>query len=395
MARPKNRIPQPRQHSSGQARVTINGKDYLLGKFGSPEADEAYRRLIAQWLAKEGLFNPKDDDPVTIEELVAAYWLFAQKYYGYDKNPNRGDCHNLKATLAILNRLYASLPAAKFGPLDFKAVQGEMVRTGWARSYVNHSIGKLKRLFKWGTSEEMIPPSVWHALLAVPGLKRGRTEAAEREPIKPVSIDTVEATKEHLRPALRALIDFSLLTGCRPNEACQLRPVDVDKSNPDCWTFRPRHHKTEHHGHDRLILIGPRAQAVIAFYLAGCDPEDFVFSPCREEIRRLEERRAGRKSPHTPSSISRHERAERRIRKRYPTGCYCTGSVRTAIHRACEKAAIDPWGPNRLRHSRATELREHGLDTAATILGHSKIETTQIYSEKNLKAAMELVSKVG
>jgi hypothetical protein len=30
-----------------------------------------------------------------------------------------------------------------------------------------------------------------------------------------------------------------------------------------------------------------------------------------------------------------------------------------------------------------------------TILGHTKVETTQIYAEKDLAAAMELVSKIG
>ena len=31
------------------------------------------------------------------------------------------------------------------------------------------------------------------------------------------------------------------------------------------------------------------------------------------------------------------------------------------------------WHPNRLRHSRATELRPFGLDVVKTILGHSKV----------------------
>jgi integrase len=53
------------------------------------------------------------------------------------------------------------------------------------------------------------------------------------------------------------------------------------------------------------------------------------------------------------------------------------------------------WHPNWLRHSRATELRAHGLDVVKTILGHSKVETTQIYSEKDMQAAMELVSRIG
>jgi hypothetical protein len=84
VARPKNPIPQPR---SGQARVTIDGKDYYLGKWGSPEADEAYRRIVAQWLAKEGPFAIHDDDPVTIEGVLAGYRQFAVKYYRFtDKN---------------------------------------------------------------------------------------------------------------------------------------------------------------------------------------------------------------------------------------------------------------------------------------------------------------------
>jgi site-specific recombinase XerD len=48
-----------------------------------------------------------------------------------------------------------------------------------------------------------------------------------------------------------------------------------------------------------------------------------------------------------------------------------------------------------LRHSRATELRPHGLDVTKTILGHTKVETTQVYAEKDLAAAMELVARIG
>jgi site-specific recombinase XerD len=56
---------------------------------------------------------------------------------------------------------------------------------------------------------------------------------------------------------------------------------------------------------------------------------------------------------------------------------------------------VPEWGPNRLRHSRATELWDYGLDLVKTILGHSKVETSQVYAEKDMLAAMELVSKIG
>ncbi len=45
------RVPSYRRHSSGQARVTINGKDHLLGPYGSPQSKEAYGRLIAEYSA--------------------------------------------------------------------------------------------------------------------------------------------------------------------------------------------------------------------------------------------------------------------------------------------------------------------------------------------------------
>jgi hypothetical protein len=38
------RVPSYRRHSSGNARVTINGKDHLLGKYGSKVSREKYNR---------------------------------------------------------------------------------------------------------------------------------------------------------------------------------------------------------------------------------------------------------------------------------------------------------------------------------------------------------------
>lgn len=48
----KNSMPQMRLHSgSGHARVRINGIEHWLGRFGSPEAQAAYDRLIAEYLS--------------------------------------------------------------------------------------------------------------------------------------------------------------------------------------------------------------------------------------------------------------------------------------------------------------------------------------------------------
>jgi site-specific recombinase XerD len=56
---------------------------------------------------------------------------------------------------------------------------------------------------------------------------------------------------------------------------------------------------------------------------------------------------------------------------------------------------VPPWSPNRLRHNRATELRRHGLDVTKTVLGHAKVETSQIYAERDLERAKKLMAEIG
>ncbi len=394
MPRPRNPIPTLRSHSSGQARVTIEGRDYLLGLSGSPEAEEAYRRIVAQWLAKDGPFAPAEG-PVTITEILAGYWRHAERYYGYDLNPTRGDCFNLKSTIRILRDLFGSTQACDFGPRGLRTVQSEMIRKGWCRNLINQQCGRIKQMFRWAVSEELVAPTVWQALLACPGLRRGKTDAAESIPVKPVPLSDVEAAKKYLRPAVAGMVDFAVLTACRPNEVCQLRPCDLDRNNPDCWVFRPQTHKNQHRDQERPILIGPRAQAILSPFLEECGPEEYVFSPRREELRRNTERRSRRSTRLTPAAITRRAVSLSRVRRRAANGRYTTASLRRAIDRACRQAGVPVFGPNRLRHTRATELRGHGLDVVATILGHAKLETTQIYSERNLAAAMEVVASVG
>ena len=109
------RIPKYRRHSSGQARVTLDGKDHLLGPYNSAESKEAYRRLIAEWAAGQGRFAPKQEtQPLLINELILAYWKFAKGYYGFDGK--RGDEYCLRDALKVVRSLYGRTPASDFGP---------------------------------------------------------------------------------------------------------------------------------------------------------------------------------------------------------------------------------------------------------------------------------------
>lgn len=48
MARKPNVFPSYLRHSSGQARIRVNGRDILLGLYGSDESRVKYGQLIAK-----------------------------------------------------------------------------------------------------------------------------------------------------------------------------------------------------------------------------------------------------------------------------------------------------------------------------------------------------------
>jgi hypothetical protein len=168
-------IPQYRFHkASGQAAVVLDGTWIYLGPYNSAESREKYDRLIAEWLAA-GRKPPIASEPeLTIGGLMLAYWPHAQAYYRKDGQPT-SELHCMQMVLRVLRRLYGHTAVSEFGPKALKVVREELIRRGWSRNGINKAIGRVKRLFRWGTENELVPPNVYHALQAVNGLRRGRS----------------------------------------------------------------------------------------------------------------------------------------------------------------------------------------------------------------------------
>lgn len=293
-----------------------------------------------------------------------------------------------------------------------------MVDSGLCRNTVNDRIGAIKRMFRWGVAEELFPASVLHRLEAVAGLRKGKTEARESKPIKPVGDDVVAATLVKL-PAIPAdMVRVQRLIGARPIEVCIMRPCDIDRSG-EVWEYRPESHKTEHHDLDRIIMIGPEAQKVLEPYLDRA-PTAYCFSPTEAVAQKVAKQFAARK---TPLSCGNKPGTNRKRKPRRKAGaCYDSNSYRRAIHRACDLAfphpvygSIEPrkvppadrdeykawqsehrWSPNRLRHTAATEIRKRfGIEAASVILGHTKVSTTEIYAERNTELARNIAAQLG
>jgi hypothetical protein len=164
---------------TGQAVVTIDGKDIYLGKHGSEASKAEYDRIIAEWLTGGRGNAAASRGDLTVNELILGYLKFAAGYYrDPDGNPTcEVDC--LIDALKPLRRLYGHTLAAAFGPLALKAVRQALIDGKLCRTTINNRVGRIKRMFRWAVENEMVPPSVYHGLQAVAGLRAGRSEARE------------------------------------------------------------------------------------------------------------------------------------------------------------------------------------------------------------------------
>ncbi len=162
------------------------------------------------------------------------------------------------------------------------------------------------------------------------------------------------------------------------------------------WAYRPRRHKTAHHGKGRVILIGPRAQKVLEPLLKDLAGDEYVFSPALDEALRQAERRTNRKTPLWPSHLQRLNAKRKAEPKRPKRQRYDAASYRRAIKRACKAASTRPWAPNQLRHTAATRIRRRfGIELARIILGHATAFTTEIYAEADHTKARDAMKAIG
>src|SRR5579859_2793890 len=175
MPRLVHKNPTYRKHkSSGQAIVALNGEGHYLGPHGTKASRAAYDRLIGEWLANGRRLASSNSD-TCVSELADAFWTHAEAYYG--GTPHRGELGSYRLVLRILKRLYGKTFVVDFGPSALKGARQAMIDAGWARTYCNRQIGRVRHVFRWGVEHEMVPVTVHQTLLAVSGLKKGKTPA--------------------------------------------------------------------------------------------------------------------------------------------------------------------------------------------------------------------------
>ena len=274
---------------------------------------------------------------------------------------------NAVADVRMFRDLFGGASLAELTHADMLQLRDALVRSGVCRRTVNDRLNRVKFMIAWALDEAIIPAAVKAELTQVKPVKRGRTTAPERAPVRPVDDATIAATVEKMMPNTADMVRVHRLTGMRPGELCALRWSLIDTSRTP-WVYRvpPEVNKNEWRGElgqPRVVCIGPKARAIL---LRHKDGGDVPFSPIRAFDEYLEARRAARVTPfYGKASPDAH--VPRVLGERWTTDAY-TKTIRAAA----EKAGVAPWGSNRLRHTFGTEVRrEFGLEAARAVLGHT------------------------
>lgn len=418
MGRPKS-LPKYCLHKpSGLARVIIDGKHVYLGPYGSEESHAAYTKLLSKHFARTDRSSTDGEQPygdldVSVNELLVLYLRHARNYYSRDGKTTK-EYVAMRDAVIPLRSHFSHLPAREFGPLRLKLIQQQLVEDGRkCRTEINKQIKRIRRVFRWAVSEELVPPAVYAALAKVDGLKRGRTVAREAPKVKPVEDAVVEETLKYTTPVVAAMVRLQRLAGARPGEVTIMRPCDIDMTG-DVWIYRPQDHKNAWREQPRVIAFGPQAQAILRSFLQR--PADaYVFSPRESEEwrneQRVKNRRPDRKTPVFASELRARERRKKKSQsrklRRVTGDCYTVDSYRRAVKyairraneaRANAQAAVDPlpsWHPYQLRHTAATDLRKQfGIEAVPLGLGNSA-DLAELYAERDLELLKKIAREVG
>lgn len=454
----KGAPPSYRRHSGGQACVTVRDRsgrrrEILLGPYDSAESKEEYERVLALLKVHRGCYPfdddgvgvPKDVDGLTVDQVILAWWKDAERRLGECSK----ELKQYGYALRHLRALYGSTPAASFGPKRFKAVRQRMVdalqyhvrpvgvegakarwlaedrvkvqdsearikgkewvkvevlgsRQALSRKVINRHLVRIRAVFSWAVGEELIHASVAHGLREVKGIRQGDRQVKESKARLPAFWHDVVKILPHCTRPVAAMLRLQWLTGMRSGEVRVMRTLDIDRTDPQFWEYRPGSdagphgaHKNAWRGQDRVVALGPQCIEVLTPWLNEDDPSAYLFQPRQAMAEVNAGRRKERKSPRWPSHVKAQEAKRKRQPKRTAGTCYSDSSYPQAVARACAKAGIK-FSPYALRHGRKMHVaRESGSDAARAVLGQKSIDATEHYGEIDVAHAREVMKKLG
>jgi integrase len=393
----RGKVPGLLRHSSGQARVTLSGKTYYCGRYGSVASQKRYAELLERWHSNGR--RPLERDPdveqaQSMRTVFAAWEQYLDDAGRYRKNGKPTSQRNIvRVAVREFVGEFGDISASDFHERFVLQHRDDLERRPrLTRIGINRKVGILTKGLRWAYGRGMIARDAWLGTSAIEPLSRA--EAGHRDRKKPkraVTLKEVERVAVHLPRVPAAMLRLQALIGCRPGEVCAIRWCDIDKTPVKvgeiaCWTYYVAGAKAEHHGKVTSYAITPRAQQILEQFPPR-SPGAFLFSPA-DTMRELGVvRRQHRKTPSTKQMRNRDAADGREFADRYDVSTY-RQAIQRGISRANKAAAaagkpaeaVTPFSPHEVRHGAVTRAAARfGAFAASAFANHSSVQTTEAY----------------
>lgn len=342
--------PQPGAGKSRRRYKSLQTKSERKAKEKQKEHDEQMRRPRTSYC------------DTTVAELCEKYRIAMKKRHVDRPGPVSSRYGVVLAALKTLEEGYGNLYIDDFTVECLMKLQRKWIEDGRARATVNDYVSIVRQMFHWALAETDLPFENYVRLGLVKQLKKGQTDAKDRQRSKVVAQEHIDAIRDDVPEMAGALIELQMLTAARPGELLSLKPTDID-TRGDVWIATLREHKTAYCGEERKLRFGPKAQAILRKWMAKVAVDTVIF--------------------------------------RYDMAGY-RWAIRRAIERYNKKAdeedrpRMPHWSPNQLRHTAATRIRKNeSLDAVQVILGHKQVDMTQHYAKADEEKANAVILAMG
>jgi integrase len=262
MGRKRQWPPLPRPHpQSGQERVRWAGHDYYLGPIGSEQARKAYADLLVKLAEGEAETRktPQARQGISIAEVVLLWETYASERF----DPTRSDGRiQYKLALNPVVKLFATLPAKKFGTVELDQVREEMIRSGLASKVIARRVTRIKTVWRWAERKGHVPEGRWAALRALEPLPSNDARVRQAKGRETMSETYLEQVAACCSLTVASMLRMQFWSGARSGEIRGARIEEIDRS-AEIWVYRPPRHKNSWRGKTREIYLGPKAQAAI------------------------------------------------------------------------------------------------------------------------------------
>lgn len=386
-----------------------------LGVFGSPEAQELYNQIAAQFYQGDQTIAPVSRQTATMAYLFDNYLTALEsKLATADDRRRKTERSHCFTVIRYVMELFADLPLSEFNCSTYRRIRDYFValapkvesveevgvggktwkrpvKKPWSKNYVNKLMNYFRQILHWGVAHDLVEYSVVEKLKYVEPLTA--PHLTELEPRQDVPDEVIKATLPYLTTVVRDMVVIQRGNGLRPSEVCNMQVKDIQWENGACCMIK-KGKTTWKTGIPLIVFFSQAEVEIIERRIAGKEPEDYLFTPEESERERQEKRKEQRATKRTPRDYADLERARQNPKKFKP--CYDASSyyrsIQFAINQANKNGDFIPhWTPYQIRHTAVTQLAyAQDRQTAAFLAGHTSVATTNRYAHEMVKVKADL-----